>query len=300
LSKFLNKYGLLFAIFVSLNYLFLNQLKVLPGDVVATLRVFLIVISMLLLATAWKKWKPVPMKDLLIIIVAGMFNFGLYSYTIAEGLQKTSATQASIIFNTAPIFSMIFAVLFKLERWSWSAFAGAVVAIGGVIISSMGGVQHGSGSLYGDGLMLFSAILISFSSVIVSGINNKYHPSMFTGLLALFGFLALLPFSFGEIKSIPWGSFSTNIYLMLAFVGIMGGAVVFGAYYKCISEVGASSAMVYTFLSIPLTMFYSFVFLHQGVHFLQILGAIIVLAGAGWSIYQRTKNNEAIAHAQHH
>lgn len=255
---------------------------------------------MALLATLWKKWKAIPFKELLIIISAGALNFGLYSYTIAEGLQKTSATQASIIFNTAPIFSMIFAVLFKLEKWSWSAFAGAVVAIGGVVISSMGGVHHGSGSLYGDGLMLFSAMLISFTSVIVSGINKKYHPAMFTCLLALFGLLALLPFSFSDIKSVPWESLSSNVYLMLSFVGIVGGAVVFGAYYKCISEVGASSAMIYTFLSIPLTMIYSFIFLHQGVHHLQIIGAVIVLAGAGWSIYQRNKNNEAIAHNTHH
>ena len=300
MSKFLNKYGLLFAVLVSFNYLFLHMLKGIESGVVASVRVLLIIISMALLATFWKKWKKIPIKELLIIALAGGLNFGLYSYTIATGLQETSATQGSIIFNTAPIFSMIFAVIFRLEKWSWPAFAGALVAIAGVVISTLGGMHHGSGSLSGDILMIISAVLISFSSVLVSDISKKYHPAAFTALLAFFGLVVLIPFSFASIQSTPWASLGLNNYMMLAFVGVIGGAVVFGSYYKCISEVGASSAMVYTFFSVPLTIFYSIVFLGQGVHHLQIVGAVVVLAGAGWSIYQRNKNSAALAHPIHH
>ncbi|MBS1491964.1 MAG: DMT family transporter [Bacteroidetes bacterium] len=300
MSKFFNKFGLSFAILVSLNYLFLHMLKGIESSVVATIRVFLIVISMALLATFWKKWSKIPFKELLIIALAGGLNFGLYSYTIAKGLQETTATQASIIFNTAPIFSMIFAVLFRLEKWSWPAFAGAVVAISGVVISTLGGLHQGNGSLLGDMLMLFSAMIISFSSVLVAGISKKYNPVAFTALLAFFGLLVLIPFSFTDLQATPWATLGLNKYLMLGFVGIIGGAVVFGCYYKCISQVGASSAMVYTFFSVPLTIIYSIIFLGQGVHHMQIIGAIVVLTGAGWSIYQRNKNNEALAHPTHH
>jgi drug/metabolite transporter (DMT)-like permease len=276
------------------------MLKGIESRVVATVRVFLIVISMALLATFWKKWNKIPLKELLIIAIAGGLNFGLYSYTIAKGLQETTATQASIIFNTAPIFSMIFAVLFRLEKWSWPAFAGAIVAIAGVVISTLGGLHQGNGSLLGDMLMLFSAMIISFSSVLVARISKKYHPVAFTALLAFFGLLILIPFSFADIQATPWAALGLNQYLMLGFVGIIGGAVVFGCYYKCISEVGASSAMIYTFFSVPLTIFYSMIFLGEGVHHMQVIGAVVVLAGAGWSIYQRNKNNAAITHPVHH
>jgi drug/metabolite transporter (DMT)-like permease len=276
------------------------MLKGIESNVVASARVILMIVVMGLFATLWKKWKTVPPKELLLIAIAGVLNFGLYSYTFSKGLQETSATQGSIIFNTAPIFSMIFAVLFKLEKWSWPAFAGAVVAIGGVVISTVGGVQHGSGSIYGDVLVLLSAMLLSFSSVLVSDIGKKYHPAAFTSMLGFFGILALLPFSFMYIKSTPWASLSTNQYLMLAFIGVLGGALAYGAYYKCISQVGPSSALIYAFFTTPFTMIVSYIFLGQGVHPLQIIGAVVVLAGAGWSIYQRTKSNSAVVHPQQH
>lgn len=299
-SKFFNFYGLIFAALISLNYLFMSLLKGIPGNVVALVRVSFIVILMALFATFWRKWKVIPKKELLLIMIAGVLNFGFYTYAFAEGIQRTSATQASIIFNVSPIFSMVFSVIFKLERWSWSAFLGAAVAIIGVGIASFGGVQHGSGSIYGDLLVLVAAILYSFSSALVADINKKYHPTMFTSVLSFFGLLILIPISFVDVQQIHWANLGEVNYLMLVFSGALGGAAVFGVYYKCIAQVGASSASAYSFFSIPLTALLSFIFLHQGIHLLQVVGLVIVFAGAGWCIYKRTQKNESISHTACH
>lgn len=300
-GNFLNIYGMIFVVFGSLNLLFFHLLSGLKGNVVASVRILLMVLVLAIIATFGKKWTNIEKREWGYLIFGGALSFGLYTYCLATGLAATSLTQGSIIFNLAAVFAMIFAVIFKQESWNWSAFFGAIVAIIGVGISSASASGQGTGTIYGDVLVLIAAASLSLGTVIAHKIGTRHHPIALTSLLGFFGLVALLPFTIIDFINTPWFHLDWNKYSMLLFIGILGGALAFGAYFKCVELVGASAAVVYIFLNVPLSIFYSRVFLNENVHWLQIIGAIIVLAGAGWSVYARNKTaKQAINHHVSH
>jgi drug/metabolite transporter (DMT)-like permease len=288
-GSFLNIYGMIFVVFGSLNLLFFHLLSGMKGNVVASVRILLMVLVLALIATFGKKWTNIEKREWGYLIIGGALSFGLYTYCLATGLAATSLTQGSIIFNLAAVFAMVFAVIFGQEKWNWAAFFGALVAIGGVAISTITASGQGTGTIYGDVLVLIAAASLSLGTVIAHKIGTRHHPVALTSLLGFFGLIALLPFTIIDFVDTPWFSLDWNKYSMLLFVGILGGALAFGAYFKCVELVGASASVVYIFLNVPLSIFYSKVFLNESVDLLQIIGAIIVLAGAGWSVYARNK-----------
>lgn len=288
-GNFINIYGTIFVVFGSLNLLFFHLLSDMKGNVVASVRILLMILILSILATFWGKWTKIEKREWGYIIFGGALSFGLYTYCLAEGMASTSLTQGSIIFNLAAVFAMIFAVVFKQESWNWSAFFGALVAIGGVAISTVTAAGQGTGTIYGDVLVLIAAAALSLGTVIAHKIGTRHHPVALTSMLGFFGLVSLIPFTIIDFVNTPWFSLDGNKYSMLLFLGILGGALAFGAFFKCVELVGASASVVYLFLNVPLSIIYSKVFLNESVDMLQIVGAVIVLAGAGWTVYARTK-----------
>lgn len=288
-GSLINIYGMIFVIFGSLNLLFFHLLSGMKGNVVASVRILLMILVLAVIATFGKKWTNIQKREWGYLIIGGALSFGLYTYCLAAGMAATSLTQGSIIFNMAAVFAMIFAVIFKQEKWNWSSFFGAIVALIGVGVSTAAASGQGTGTIYGDILVLIAAASLSLGTVIAHKIGTRHHPIALTTLLGLFGLLALLPFTFMDFIETPWFDLDTNKYSMLLFIGILGGALAFGAYFKCVELVGASSSVVYLFLNVPLSIIYSVLFLNESIHMVQIIGALIVLAGAGWSVYARNK-----------
>lgn len=288
-KKYISVFGFVYVILVNFNNLFYHILSEVKGNVIAIVRILLMILVLGLIATISKKWKKIEKGEWLNMIIGGALSFGVFTYCLALGFQSTSLTQGTIIINLAPIFGMIFAVLFKIEKWNWSAFAGAMVAVVGVVISTVTASQHGSGNIEGDLLVLISAVAISLGTVFTNKIGHRHHPIALTAILGFFGLMSILPFTYFSIVDTSWGEISSNGYLMLVYIGVLGGAVAFASYIKCIEEVGASASMVYLFLSIPLSMLISEFILHKSVPGMHILGAVIVIVGATWSIVARAK-----------
>ncbi|HRE41864.1 MAG TPA: DMT family transporter [Ignavibacteria bacterium] len=299
-NKNFSIFGVIYIILASFNNLFYHILIEVKGNVIASIRILLMVIVLGLITTVSKKWKKIEKGEWLYMILGGALSFGLFTYCLAIGYQMTSLTQGTIIINLSPIFGMIFAVLFGLEKWNWSAFIGALVALSGVVICTTTAMSHGSGNLNGDILILISAIAISLGTVFTNKLGKRHHPFALTSILGFFGLLSILPFTYFNILDTSWGEISGNGYLMLIYIGVLGGAVAFGSYIKCIEIVGASAAMVYLFLGIPISILITIFILHKPVHLMQIVGAIIVIAGAGWSIYARKKSNSRIDNSHKH
>jgi len=189
---------------------------------------------------------------------------------------------------------MIFVVMFGQEEWSWSAFAGAVVALAGVVISSFGGKDDGTNSLLGDFYVLLSAISLALCTVITHKLGKKQDPVAQTSLMGFFGLIVFPPFSIKDMLTTHWSAITGTEWLMLIYIGLLGGVFVFAIYFKSVEIFAASSTTIFIFLAIPFGAILNFIFLHEIPTTIQIIGAVIVVAGAGWSIHARERHGGTI------
>ena len=107
-----------------------------PGEL-ALLRLLVASITLAAIA-AFVRMRLPEVRDLPAILLAGFLAFALYHVALNFGERTVSAGAASLLINTAPIFTALLATAFAGER---------LRAIGwiGMVVSFLGGYPHISG-----------------------------------------------------------------------------------------------------------------------------------------------------------
>ena len=124
---------------------------------------------------------------------------GLHLVTWNLGARMTIAVNASLIVNLVPVLMPFLAFFILRERPRNYEIAGTVVAAGGLAILSLGAIQLNAKTLAGDGVCLFSMILVAV--YLVLGRRNTAGGlwSYVVPLYAIAGLTALL-------ISLPFGN----------------------------------------------------------------------------------------------
>ncbi len=95
----------------------------------------------------------------------GLIGGTLYNVALNEGTSRTSASSAALIMATAPVWGMLFAAAFGVERLRAMNVIGALVSLLGVVLILGRGIEGGGSSLLGDLLVL--AASVCFAAYIV-------------------------------------------------------------------------------------------------------------------------------------
>nr|WP_272904536.1 DMT family transporter [Paraburkholderia tropica] len=111
-----------------------------------------------------------------------------------------------MISATIPLFIVFFAALRLRQHVSALQRIGLLAAFAGIALVALG---HGHGAaatattLTGAGWLLLSAVAIAFYYVWSVELTNAYGTGTVAAWSTLFGFIALLPWSIGEIRHVP-------------------------------------------------------------------------------------------------
>ncbi len=155
-------------------------------------------------------------------LFAVVFNQGLFIF----GLSKTSPIDASIITTTAPIITMIASALFLKEPITSKKIVGIIVGASGaitLILSGQANINNISSGL-GNALIFTAQFSFAIYLTVFRDIITKYSPVTISKWLFLYASLCFLPFSFNDLKTLPYSTISIDIWLQLSFV-------VFGATF---------------------------------------------------------------------
>ncbi len=177
------------------------------------------------IASCFMKAERVERGDLLRLFGAGLFAVVFNQGAYIVGLSLTSPINASIITTTAPIATLVLSVLFLHEALTGRKLCGiALSAAGAVILIVEGGGGPGGGHLAGDLLCLmaqasFASYLIFFRDTVA-----KYSPATCMKWMFTFSAAAFLPFSWGEVSTLGFGSLSLLAWAEIAFV-VVGATV---------------------------------------------------------------------------
>jgi drug/metabolite transporter (DMT)-like permease len=194
-------------------------------------------------------------RDLALLAVCGVLGVSLNQGLYLSGLWYASATDASIVGTTIPVFTAGLAIAFGLERLRWAKIGGIVLALAGALyLARIESFTLGRAAI-GD--LLFVANCLSYSGYLILSrqLIRRYNAPTQIVWSFLFGALTILPFGlpglavFGSGAHLPAWLFLTVAYTILF-------PTVLAYYFNAIAlaEIDSSTAATYVYLQPLLAM----------------------------------------------
>lgn len=138
-----------------------------------------------------------PRAGLLPLFLSSLCGISLYFLFEYMGLERTTASNASLIIAAVPVFTMLYGALARRQRYRPICWAGVALSLVGVYFVVRYGGDEGAGSLTGNLFMICACLLWVGYIELTDALLRKYpYTSLeLTCWQSAFGALALVPLS---------------------------------------------------------------------------------------------------------
>ena len=139
------------------------------------------------------------------------------------GLKHTSATEATLLVGSIPLFTFTAAWALGRERANRGKWAGLALALCGIaLLLAVRGLNFAAfserGHLLGDGLILTNCLSYSFYLVAARPLLRELPSVRAMGVLFLIGAIEFAPLGARPLAAVPWGALPPSTLAALAFV----------------------------------------------------------------------------------
>ncbi len=245
-----------------------------PGQV-ALARLLVAAVVLALYAVATRMRMP-EIRDLPVVLLAGLLAFAVYHVALNYGEITVSAGAAGVLIATAPVFTALLAATFLGERLRPMGWAGMAVSFAGAALIS---VDEGGGLALDPGafLILLSAVCVSVYFVFQRPYLAKYGALAFTTYAIWAGTVFVLPYLPGLfLQSL---TAPTGTSLVLVYLGLFPTALGYVTYAYAMSRMNASAAVSFLYLIPVLAYLIGWAWLGEAPTSLSVLGGLLTLAG---------------------
>lgn len=225
----------------------------------------------------WPGWR-----GLLTLVALAMLEPVLYFYLEAQGLRRTTASTASILVSTIPLFVL------ALE-WAWFGirvrFAEVLLialSVAGIVLLVTGsGRGIPMGEIVGNLLVLGAALAASLYTVSAKRFLKRHGTYAVSAVQCAWTGLFFLPFAAADTSDAPFSAVPQRAWVEAAFLGIGCSFLAYGCLNYALSRARAGFVAAFTNLIPVVSTALAALFLGERLRPLQLGGAGLVLACLG-------------------
>jgi drug/metabolite transporter (DMT)-like permease len=215
-------------------------------------------------------------RDLPAVFLAGFLAFTVYHVALNYGEVAVGAGAASVLINTAPLFTALLAVTFLGERLRVLGWVGMAVSFFGAVLISAG-EGEGFGLAPQALLILLAALSSSIYFVIQKPYLQKYGALAFTTYAVWAGTLLSLVFLPGLISQM--GAARPRTTLAMVYLGVFPTAIAYVTYAYAFSRTPASRAVSFLYLIPVMAYLIAWAWIGEVPTLLSVVGGCVTLSG---------------------
>ena len=237
-------------------------------------------IFLLIMLLIPKKFSPLHKKDILPLFLLGFLGVVIYHLGLNYGELYISASAASLIIATIPVFTMIFATVFLREKITKKIAVGIPLSLSGVVIISLTGsadpfeINYISAAV----AVLISALVGAGYTIAGKKLLERYSALSLTIYAFLFGCLGLLPFLspslITEAASLTWRGWGAVLFLAV-FPTVVGYVL----WYVVLEVKTASEISIFLYFIPVLSTIISYFLFQEPITWFFIFGGALVILG---------------------
>lgn len=214
--------------------------------------------------------------DVARMAASGFVGVTAYFFFENNGILRISASEASLMTATIPVFTILAESLFQRVRLSVSKAAGAVLSVAGIgliVAESFRISRTPVGYLY----MLLAAFAWVGYGFLTQPLASRYDRLEITFWQSLFGMAGFVPFALFETP--VWSALSPVVGMNVLFLGVFGSALATVFYVTGLNVLGPGVVNVHINLIPVVSVAASFALLGERLTLLQTAGGAVVVAG---------------------
>jgi len=235
-------------------------------------------------------------KDLVVLALVVLSGSTIAPYLFLNGLNQTTAINASLLQNAESLFTVLIAFLVLGERATKKDWVGiAFLAVGALFLTTNGEFQRLtlSQSLLGNVFVVAACLFWGIDNSLSRFLSKKEDLILVTALKCLVGgtILLLLSLALGLEFHVPLTAFP---YLITVGAFSVGFSILF--FLLSLREIGAMKTGIIFSTSSLFGAAFAFVTLRESFSLIQLIAGLVMLTGV-YVIYRKTNNTKTLIKA---
>ena len=216
-----------------------------------------------------------------LLFILGMVGGTLYFVAENTALSHTYVNNVAFIVCTAPLITMLLAILFiKSVKATPSLIIGSVIALVGVGIVVYNGHFVLKLKPIGDILALTSAFCWAIYSLVIKKVSARYSAVFITRKVFFYGILSVLPLFLLKPWTFPMKNLlQPAVWMNLLFLSVVASFLCFSWWNVAVKKIGALSTSNYVYLNPITTIMASALFLNEPMTMMAYVGSALILLG---------------------
>ena len=222
-------------------------------------------------------WRPVAL-----MAVTSVF---LYQIGYMYGMQRTAASDASLVIGFNPIFVAILSVFVLSHKFSSKGLVGILLSFSGVLMIFVASPNVSiplEERLIGNSLIMFGAFSYAIYNVmmrryfLVNGEKGLSSLSLISWV-SLIGWIMFIPFVLSES---PWNrSWTTDEWLLIGYLGILSTALSYVFFAIGIEIIGSNRASSFINIVPIFGILSSWLWINEELHWIQFFSFTLIYFG---------------------